>query len=274
MRYPRDMATDTTTGSDSTLKQRYQQVRDRIDQAAARVGRRGSDVLLVVVTKNAGIEAIRELMTLGHADFGENRIANMAARAAQIQEYIDRIRELPRVAGRPIPEPPRWHMIGRMQRNKVRKTVDTSRLIHSVDSMRLVEEIQAQAVKQGRVAEVLIQVNASGETNKGGIQPAAVSHVIDQINTMLNVRPRGMMCMAPHTDDTDVIRSVFTRCQEIYEEVRKENTGGKRFDILSMGMSNDFEIAVECGANLVRVGSAVIGEGTKPEAQEEDHEIE
>ena len=80
--------------------------------------------------------------------------------------------------------------------------------------------------------------------------------------------------MAPHTDDTDTIRSVFTRCQELYEEIRKENAGGKRFDILSMGMSNDFEIAVECGANLVRVGSAVIGQGTKPETQEEQLDVE
>ena len=265
------MTTETSTSSDSTLEQRYQSVKDRIEQAAQRSGRRGSDVVLVVVTKNAGLETIRELMNLGHLDFGESRTGNMVARAAQVQEYVERMRELPRVSSQEAPESPRWHMIGRLQRNKVRKAVESARLIHSVDSMRLAEEIQAQAAKTGEVAEVLVQVNVSGETSKAGIQPAAAQHVIDQINTMLNVRPRGLMCMAPHTDDMDVVRSVFTRCSELYEEMTRLGTGGKRFNILSMGMSNDFEVAVECGANLVRVGSAVVG---PPVPGDEDIEVE
>ena len=260
--YPQVMTTDTSTTRDSGLAQRYQDVKARIDQAAKKIGRRGSDVLLVVVTKNADLPTIRQLIDMGHTDFGENRVQNMVTRSAQIQESIDRMESFPEVAGRPAPVAPNWHMIGRLQRNKVRKAIEISRVIHSVDSLRLIEEIQSQAAKLGAVAEVLIEINVSGETTKTGVAPAAVRHVVDQIETMLNVKARGLMCMAPHTDDEEVIRAVFTRCQEVFDEVRSLGSGGDEFNILSMGMSGDFEIAVECGANLVRVGSAIIGDTT------------
>jgi uncharacterized pyridoxal phosphate-containing UPF0001 family protein len=124
-----------------------------------------------------------------------------------------------------------------------------------------VEEIQSQASKRGEVTEVLIEVNITGETSKLGVSSAAVRHVVDQIDTMLHVRPRGLMCMAPQTDDEEVIRNTFTRCFELYDDIQQVGSGGANFNILSMGMSNDYEIAVECGANLVRVGTAIVGEG-------------
>ena len=255
------MTTETKSGNDMGLNERYQQVKDRIEQAAQRSGRRGSDVLLGVVTKNADFEAIQEMIDFGHVDFGESKVQNLVARAAQATEYIDRINALPEVAGRPAPAMPNWHMVGRLQRNKVRKALEVSRLVHSVDSLRLVEEIQAQASKRGAVSEVLVEVNVSGEAQKIGIAAAAVRHVIDQIDTMLHVKARGLMCMAPNTDDEDVIRNTFTRCAELFEDIQRTRPAGSGFNILSMGMSNDYEIAIECGANLVRVGSAIVGDG-------------
>jgi pyridoxal phosphate enzyme (YggS family) len=254
------MRTEISTGSDSGLSQRYEEVKGRIAEAAVRDERRAEDVLLVVVTKNAGFETIRELIDLGHTDFGENRAQTLVARAAQAQEYIDRIGSLPHVSGRTAPGPLNWHMIGRLQRNKVRKVLDAARLVHSIDSLRLGEEIQMHASKRGEIAEVLIEVNVSGELSKAGIAPAAVRHVVDQIDTMLNVRPRGLMCMTPLTDDAEVVRDIFSRCREIFEDVHRAGSGGPIFNVLSMGMSSDFEIAIECGANLVRVGTAIIGD--------------
>jgi pyridoxal phosphate enzyme (YggS family) len=248
-----------TTNQESTLAERYEQVKATIEAAALQDERRAADVLLVVVTKNAGFDSIRELIDLGHTDFGENRAQQLVARAAQGQEYLDRIGSLPKVTGREAPGPLNWHMIGRLQRNKVRKMLDATRLVHSIDSLRLAEEIQTAAAKRGEITEVLVEVDVSGETSKTGIAPAAVRHVIDQIDTMLNVRPRGVMCMAPLTDDDDVIRGVFSRCREVYEDIRRAGAGGESCNVLSMGMSNDYEIAIECGSNLVRIGSAIIG---------------
>ena len=254
------MSTEMSTGHESTLAERYELVKGKIEEAALRDERRASDVLLVVVTKNAGFDSIRELIDLGHTDFGENRAQQLVMRAAQAQEYIDRIGSLPEVSGREAPGPLNWHMIGHLQRNKVRKVLESSRLVHSVDSFRLAEEIQTHAAKLGEIAEVLVEVDVSGEVAKTGVAPAAVRHVIDQIDTMLNVRPRGVMCMAPLTDDCDVIRDVFSRCREVFEDIRRVGAGGEGCSVLSMGMSNDYEIAIECGANLVRIGSAVIGD--------------
>jgi pyridoxal phosphate enzyme (YggS family) len=150
-------------------------------------------------------------------------------------------------------------MIGTMQRNKVKKAVEATRLIHSVDSLRLAEEIQIAAARRETPIEVLVEVNISGESSKQGVAPGAARHLVAQIDTMVNVRPRGLMCMAPLTGGADAARATFERCRELYDDIRQVGAGGERFDILSMGMTSDFEIAVQCGSNMVRVGSAVIG---------------
>jgi hypothetical protein len=133
-------------------------------------------------------------------------------------------------------------------------------MIHSVDTLRLAEEIQEVAGKKGMVIEVLLQTNISRERQKSGIAPAAVEYLLEQISTMPNVVPRGMMCMAPASEDPEDSRSVFMRCSELFSEMRLGKHSGELFNVLSMGMSNDFEIAIECGANIVRVGSALFGE--------------
>jgi pyridoxal phosphate enzyme (YggS family) len=255
-----------------TLAERYQAVKDRIAAAAARRGVSASDIILVLVTKNAAIDQIRELITLGHMDFGENRAPNLIQRAAQIEEFISRHRELNRAGAEHLPSRVRWHMIGHLQRNKVRKLIGTARLIHSVDSLRLAEEIQQGATRLTEPIELLIQVNPAGEKAKHGLALAAARHLVDQIDTMVNVRPRGLMAMAPLSDDPEQSRPHFERTFELFDEIRRSVAGGDRFDILSMGMTNDYEVAIECGANLVRVGRAVFGEPQPGQIDNEDAE--
>jgi len=251
--------------SDQSLSSRLAEVRGRVAAAAAEAGRDPREICLVAVTKHASMDQIRELIGLGHVDLGENRVQQLIQRAAQVEEYLGRRRQLPESSGAAAhPRAVRWHMIGRLQRNKVRKAVELSRLIHGVDSLRLAEEIQAVAARREQPIEILVQVNVAGESQKGGVAPAAARHLVDQIDTMVNVRPRGLMCMAPLAEDgstdLDVARRTFTRCRELFEDIRAGGFGGDRFDILSMGMSGDFEVAIACGANLVRVGSSIFGD--------------
>jgi len=248
-----------------TTADRYNEVRARIEAAAARGGRSPEGVHLVAVTKNASIAQVRELIELGHADFGESRMQHFLQFAAQVDDFLERHRELGPSGGR-VPDAIRWHFIGHLQRNKVKRILPMTRLVHSVDSLRLAEEIQACPLQREQPTEVLIQVNTSGERGKYGIAPAAATHLIDQMDTMMNIRIRGLMCMAPQTDDLDTIRSVFTRTRELFEDLQSSSVTGDAFDILSMGMSGDYELAVECGANIVRVGSAIFG----PPAEQED----
>ena len=259
-------APEATIGQD--LANRYRQVTTRIAEAAHRAGRRPEEIVLVAVTKNAPMDVVRGLMALGHRDFGENRVQQLVNRAAQVEEFRQRLDEHPESATDAELVQPRWHMVGQLQRNKVRKLVDHVRLVHSVDSLRLAEEIQAQAARRDRQVEVLVEVNL-GETQKGGIAPPAVRHLIDQMDSMLNVRVRGLMAMAPNTEDEAIIRNTFERCRELFEDVRRTVREPEKLDILSMGMSNDYEIAIEMGANVVRVGSALVGKPVVDEAEEE-----
>ncbi|MEM7478412.1 MAG: YggS family pyridoxal phosphate-dependent enzyme [Planctomycetota bacterium] len=254
-------ATSETT-EPASLADRYRAVKQRVSDAAARSGRQEKDVIVVAVSKYSSIDQIRELVRLGHTDFGENQVQQLIQRAAQMDEYLTRFRELHR--DQPADRMPqvRWHMVGHLQRNKVKKALPIVRLVHSVDSLRLAEEIQTAGTRLDTPVEVLVQVNVSNERQKYGIAPAATRHLLDQIDTMLNIRARGMMAMAPLSENPEDARPVFTRAAELFEEIRKHRKG-ERFDILSMGMSNDFEVAIECGANMVRVGSAIFGDKTE-----------
>jgi pyridoxal phosphate enzyme (YggS family) len=241
----------------TTIKQRYESVQQRIADAAIRSNRNPEDIHLVAVTKHASIDEVRQLLELEHTDFGESRVQHFVQLAAQVQEHLDRRSEIGELKQT---KPVRWHFIGHLQRNKCRKVLPLARIVHSLDSLRLAEEIQESAERKNLIIEVLVQVNVSAERNKSGVAPAAVTHILDQIDTMPNIVPRGMMCMAPMCEDPEESRSIFTRCQEIFEETKTSAKVNERFNILSMGMSNDFEIAVECGANIVRVGTALFGD--------------
>ena len=265
----------------ATLKDRHTDVQERIARACDRAGRKPEYVALVAVTKTADPDQIRELIRLGHIDFGENRVQHLVQRAAIIDEWLGRHRALPgtarpRQAGEDLwfdplhqagaasaPSPStkvRWHMIGHLQRNKARKVVETCRLVHSLDSLRLAEELQAIAHKRDQPVEVLIQVNCTGEPQKYGCAIAAAPHLADQIETMVHVRLRGLMTMAAHTTEPDASRATFARCRELFEEMKESRCTGPEFNILSMGMSGDFEAAILEGSNLIRVGTALFGE--------------
>lgn len=265
----------------TTLESRYAEVRQRVADAAVRAGRNPDDVILVAVTKSAEPDQIRTLLHMGHRDLGENRIQQLVQRASMIEELLARRRALPNTPssrsdnGHATPSSPhagppdtvRWHMIGHLQRNKARKAVEFCRLIHSVDSLRLAEEIQQAAVRREQMVDVLIQVNCSGEPNKFGCIMPAARHLAEQIGTMSFVNVRGLMTMAEETQDTDKIRRAFSLCRELFEDIALDPPG-QHFNILSMGMSGDFELAIEHGSNMVRVGSAIFGEPSEDQSEE------
>ncbi|MDA0802152.1 MAG: YggS family pyridoxal phosphate-dependent enzyme [Planctomycetota bacterium] len=266
---------DPSAGSEAakllapTLAGRWQAVRDRIAVAAKVSGRSPEQVMLVVVTKTAAMDQVRELVMLGQRDFAENRVQRLVQRSQQIEEFVRRPTEM-----RPGATPPtiRWHMIGSLQRNKVKKAIEVTRLIHSVDTLRLAEELQTAAAKRTDPVDVLVEANIAGEANKHGVAAPALRHFIEQVAGMHNIRVRGLMTMAPNTDDRDALRALFTRTAEFFHDIRTAGVAGARFDILSMGMSNDYELAVECGANVVRIGSAIIGPPTVQSLAEEANE--
>jgi PLP dependent protein len=262
----------------ATLAERFALTKSRIESAAKIAGRSSSGIVLVAVTKYAAPEQIREVIALGQRDLAENKVQQLQQRLGMLEEWQARARMLPslakEIAGGSVSGgvasgggvgAVRWHMIGHLQRNKVKKVLDQVRLIHSVDSLRLAEEIQAAAAKREEPAEVLVQVNCSGEESKYGCPLAAAVHIVEQIETMVMVRVRGLMTMAPDVREGSAkggeadVRRTFSRCRELFEEIRRQNPGDGRFNILSMGMSHDFELAIEEGANLVRVGSAIFG---------------
>lgn len=268
------MYTEPRTDMAATLAERYQDVKERIAAAARRAGRSPASVVTVAVSKYAELEQVRELIQLGHHDFGESRVLQLIQRAAMIDESLHRSRTLPSVSAgaETLRTDVRWHMIGHLQRNKVKKLVGMCRLIHSVDSLRLVEEIQAAAFKRDEPVEVLVQVNCAEEKTKFGCAVAAAAALAEQIDTMVHLRVRGLMTMAPYSANPEDARPHFERLTELYEDIRRKGIGGPGFNILSMGMSHDFEIAIECGANLVRVGSAIFGD--QPASAEHDEAIE
>jgi len=276
-------------------------VLERVAAAARQAGRKPADVILIAVTKNADPEQIKTLLALGHRDFGENRVQQLAQHAAIVEEFLARQRLLPGtrrlntdaaaeslfpaapevelkpVAGQPgAREGVRWHMIGHLQRNKARKVIEFVRLTHSVDSLRLAEELQQIALRRDQPVEVLLQVNCSGEGAKYGCPMPAAIPLAEQIATMINVRLRGLMTIAPYGERPEDARATFVRCRELFEEMSTMGFGESApFNILSMGMSGDYEVAISEGANLVRVGSSIFGESRPeetdpPEAPEPD----
>ena len=259
------MATTHTVGSQ--LKDAYRKTMDRLATAAERGGRRSNDVRMVAVTKHASPDQIRHLVELGHEDLGENRVQHLILRVAQLEEFLSRHRTLGRAASRAslrsgaeMPTEVRWHMVGHLQRNKVRQILPLVQLIHSVDSLRLAEELHNHASRLDRVVDVLLQVNASLEPSKFGVAAPAALHLAEQIDTMIHLRLRGIMAMAPAVEDAEQVRPYFARAAEIFHDIHDAKIGGKSFNALSMGMSHDFEVAVEEGANIVRIGQALFGD--------------
>ncbi len=234
------------------ISERIKLVEDTIASACARSGRERRDVKLVVVTKSATIDAIEKVIRLGYTELGENRVQQLKKVSAQVAGILqdgngntELLKKL------------KWHMIGHLQRNKVRQVLPIASLIHSVDTLRLAEEISNAASKLSLLPKVLLQVNTSNEPQKYGVPVGAATHLAEQMDTLSNLKLVGLMTMAPLTRDKDVVRTCFVRAAELFAEMRGERFVGPHFTELSMGMSSDYEIAAEEGATILRIGSAI-----------------
>ncbi|MHC4130719.1 MAG: YggS family pyridoxal phosphate-dependent enzyme [Planctomycetota bacterium] len=236
----------------SKLAERVKKVQDTIAVVCARVGRDAGDVKLVVVTKAAELDQIKEVVSLGIVDLGENRVQRLKKISAQVEEFLN---ENP--GDSKLPQNVNWHMVGHLQRNKVRQVLPIASLIHSVDTLRLAEELNSAAEKINVNARVLLQVNTSEEPQKYGVPVGAAIHLAEQIQTMPKIQLVGLMTMAPLTRNKDIIRACFARSQELFVELKGEKIVGRNFTELSMGMSSDYQAAVEHGATILRIGSAI-----------------
>ena len=225
----------------STIKENIEKVNERKEAAAKQCGRNGDDILLVGVTKTRSADEINEGIDAGLTDIGENKV----------QEIMDKY---------DFVKPVRWHMIGHLQTNKVKYIIDKVSMIHSVDSYKLAEEINKRAGQHGITMDILIQVNSAEEESKFGVTTREADQLIAAIAEQCpNVRIRGLMCIAPFAENPDDIRQYFAEVKQIYDNYAAEKTDRIDFSYLSMGMTHDFEVAIEEGSNLIRVGTAIFG---------------
>ncbi len=229
-----------------------------------RSARQRSDVTLVAVTKYVGVDVIRELIELGQTHLGENRPQQLAARAAELAAAAA---ESPAIPLEPRADRPVWHMIGHLQRNKVKQTLAHSRIIHSVDSVRLADEIATQAERLNLIASIFVEVNIAGEAAKGGVSPPEAAALVAHVHTRPTLRPLGLMAMAPLDAPAESARPHFARLRGLRDDFITHGTAPVAFGALSMGMTQDFVVAIEEGATHVRVGSALF-EGITREISE------
>jgi pyridoxal phosphate enzyme (YggS family) len=223
----------------SRLQERVASVEERIAAACARSGRARGDVALVAVTKTVSVEVAGLLPELGVHDLAENRPQELWRKAAVLPATI------------------RWHLVGHLQRNKVDKTLPPAYLIHSVDTPRLLTALEEEATRQVRAVDVLLEVNASGEKAKHGFAPESLSGIAAQIAGLRHVRVLGLMTMAALDEDSERCRPTFAALRSLRDALRSELGPDHPLPHLSMGMTNDFEVAIEEGATLVRIGTAL-----------------
>lgn len=226
-----------------TISERLADVIRRKDEAAVRSGRNPEDVTLVAVTKTHAAEEINQAIAAGATDIGENRVQ-------ELLEKYDRV------------EPVRWHLIGHLQTNKVKNVIGKVVMIHSVDSTKLAREINKRSEAAGLVTDILIEINSAMEESKSGIDSKDLKQLTEDIvKECANVRVRGLMCIPPMAADPEDARPYFKEAASLFEEMKNWDLPKERFipDVLSMGMSGDFEVAIEEGATIVRVGSSIFG---------------
>lgn len=223
------------------IRQNMELVRGKIKAAAEQAGRNPEDITLVAVTKTYGADAINAAIDCGAADIGENRVQ-------EVMEKYDSVK------------PVRWHIIGHLQKNKVKYIIDKAALIHSVDSFELAKEIDKQAKKAGKVQKILLEVNVSGEESKFGIKPFECEGLCRRISEEFgNVKIVGLMTVAPFTEDTAVLAEIFEGLRGLSAEIAAKNIPNVLMNELSMGMTNDYELAIKHGATMVRVGTGIFG---------------
>lgn len=225
------------------IYENYTRIQEKINAACERTGRDPREVTLIAVSKTKPIEMIEELYQNQVRDFGENKVQEMSGKYESLPKDI------------------KWHLIGHLQRNKVKYIIDKAVLIHSVDSFRLAETINIEARKRNMIADILIEVNVAQEETKFGVFVEDVLPLIQEISEKLtSIRIRGLMTIAPYVSDPEENREIFRELKKLSIDINTKNINNVSCDILSMGMSNDFEVAVEEGATHVRVGTSIFGE--------------
>ncbi len=219
-------------------------IKERIVAACNKTGRDPAEVGLVCVSKKRDVGELKQVIEAGITDIGENKVQEALLKYSAICDtpYASRIK---------------WHMIGHLQTNKAREAVKLFDLIHSVDSLRLAEEINNQAAKINKIQDILIEVNISGEGSKFGVKPGGLGVLVKAVSEFKNLRLLGLMAMAPESADPENSKPYFRQLRELLEEINAQRTAQYALRILSMGMSNDFESAIAEGATLVRIGRLV-----------------
>ena len=223
------------------LKDNFETVEKKVTEACARAGRERSEVTLIAVSKTKPVEMLREVYDAGARDFGENKVQ-------EICEKYDK-----------LPDDIKWHMIGHLQRNKVKQVIDKAALIHSVDSYRLAQEISVQAQKKGLTIPILIEVNIAGEESKFGTSAEDTIQLVEEIAELPNLKIQGLMTIAPYVVDAEENRLYFRQIKQLSVDIKNKNIDNVSMDILSMGMTGDYEVAIEEGATMVRVGTGIFG---------------
>ena len=223
------------------LRENLQEVEERIQEACRRAGRDRSEVTLVAVSKTKPVSMLKEAYDLGVRVFGENKV----------QEIREKYEALPKDI--------EWHMIGHLQTNKVKYIADKVSLIHSVDSLRLAETIEKEAVKHNRIVDILLEVNVAEEESKFGIKTSEVLALAENVVQLPHIRLRGLMTIAPFVENPEKNRAIFANLHDLYVDIKEKNIDNDTVSILSMGMTNDYEVAIEEGATMVRVGTGIFG---------------
>ena len=224
------------------VAENLKEVEARVCAACERSGRKRESVTLIAVSKTKPVQMLEEAYQVGSRYFGENKV----------QELADKYELMPKDI--------HWQMIGHLQRNKVKYIIDKAELIHSVDSLRLAETIDKEAAKKGIVANVLLEVNMAKEDTKYGLMPEEVMDFVREIVRFQHIKVQGLMTIAPFVDDPEENRKHFANLRKLSVDIRKEKVNNVNMSILSMGMTNDFEVAIEEGATMVRIGTAIFGE--------------
>ena len=223
------------------LRENLKKVEENIEAACKRASRDRSEVTLIAVSKTKPVEMLQEVYDTGIREFGENKV----------QEMMDKYEVLPKDI--------HWHMIGHLQRNKVKYLMGKAALIHSVDSLRLAEEISAQSVKHDVTTDILIEVNIAGEESKFGTSREEAMALVEAAAKLPNIHICGLMTIAPYVDDPEDNRKYFRGIRELSVDIKEKNIDNVDMRILSMGMTGDYEVAIEEGATMVRVGTGIFG---------------
>lgn len=223
------------------LKDNFDSVEKKVTEACKRAGRDRSEVTLIAVSKTKPVDMLREVYDAGARDFGENKVQEICEKYDQLPSDI------------------KWHMIGHLQRNKVRQVIDKAAMIHSVDSYRLAQEISVQAQKKGLTMPILIEVNIAGEESKFGISAEDTIQLVEEISMLPNLKIMGLMTIAPYVVDAEENRLYFRQIKQLSVDIKNKNIDNVTMDVLSMGMTGDYEVAIEEGATMVRVGTGIFG---------------